>query len=296
MAKTLNVNGTQMANVTANGVPINRVYINGVLVFEKTTPVTDELTIDPEAIGISSDQQSYTIDVFSNTDWDVSEQLSEASLSASSGSGNGTITVKVLENTSSSERVRSFSFYAGDLIVTHTFTQEGIPEVLTIDPTSQPVSNAEETYTIDVTSNTSWTASEDLSWASFVGIPSGSGNGSVTVKVNPNSSSSTRTGKIIFTTENINVEHTINQAATPPPFNDGELNEHTVSNSSTSFGACNGSVNKTVYSQSINFSNSSILYNESNGATRANAGFYSKGSSVIECGNEGNVINSGFCQ
>ena len=35
MAKTLNVNGTQMANVTANGVAMDRVYMNGVLVFEK---------------------------------------------------------------------------------------------------------------------------------------------------------------------------------------------------------------------------------------------------------------------
>ena len=44
MAKTLNVNGTQMANVTANGVAMNRVYMNGVLVFEKSSRTGIELS------------------------------------------------------------------------------------------------------------------------------------------------------------------------------------------------------------------------------------------------------------
>jgi len=212
MAKTLNVNGTQMANVTANGVSMNRVYMNGVLVFEKTTPVTDELTISP---------------------------------------------------------------------------------------TLKTVSSSSQNYDIAVTSNTTWTASEGLTWVEFVGLPSGSQNGIVTVSVDPNSSTSDRSGDITFTTGSqsgsVTETHTLTQQPTPPPFNEGELNEHTVSNSSTSSGACSGSINKTVYSQSIDFSSSSILYNESNGATRANAGFYSKDSSVLECNSSGVVTSSGFC-
>jgi hypothetical protein len=243
MPKTLNVNGTQMESVTANGVSMNRVYMNGVLVFEKTISVTDELTIDPEAIGISSDQQSYTINVFSNLDWDVSEQLSEASLSASSGSGNGTITVTVLENKSSSERVRSFSFYAGDLIVTHTFTQEAAPEPapepepnpdpFRIDPTINEVNAGISTYHIEVISSSSWSVVNSLEWIN-VNPKFGSNNATVTVGVSSNQSTDFRTGTFTFTTGSETVTHQVNQfgqqggggntgggGSTPPPGDGG---------------------------------------------------------------------------
>ena len=85
-----------------------------------------------------------------------------------------------------------------------------ITDELTISPTSRTVNSSEQGDAINVISNTSWTISESLSWAS-VNTSSGSGNETVFLTVIENTSNSSRTGTITFTTGQVTATHTITQ-------------------------------------------------------------------------------------
>ncbi|MCB1229279.1 MAG: hypothetical protein KDN19_03380 [Verrucomicrobiae bacterium] len=164
-------------------------------------------SIAPTSKTVSTAAQSYDITVTSNTSWSVSESLSWASVSPTSGTGNDTVTVSVTENTIVASR-------NGNLDIggqTHSLTQQGVPPVTTIDPTTKNVDETAQTYTIDVTSNTSWTVSESLAWAS-VSPTSGTGNDTLTVTIAENTSTSSRNGTLTIGTES----HALTQDGAPP--------------------------------------------------------------------------------
>jgi len=264
---------------------------------------TDTLTISPtSASSQANNPSSQSVGVTSNASWSVTTTPpSWFTISGGSGSNNGSFTVNPATNTTFSSRSFTLTVQTqGATPASATFTISQVQnDELTINPPNKGVSNAAQNYDIAVTSNTTWTVSEGLNWAEFIGTPDGSGNGSVTVKVLSNSSSSDRSGSITFTTGSqsgsVTKTHTITQAATPPPFNPGELTAHNVSTGSTASQACNDTPSGIVYSQSSNFGSSSTLYSSSRGETKASSGFYSKDSSVLEVGNNGVVSNSGFC-
>ena len=70
-----------------------------------------------------------------------------------------------------------------------------VTSFVTMTPVSKTAASAGESYDIAVTSNTDWTVTESLDWAS-VSLASGSGNGTVTVIVDANITTSPRSGTI----------------------------------------------------------------------------------------------------
>ena len=74
---------------------------------------------------------------------------------------------------------------------------DGVPtvELLSINPISKSTVSAGESYDIAVTSNTDWTVTESLDWAT-VSLASGSGDSTVTVTVDANTAMGARSGTI----------------------------------------------------------------------------------------------------
>jgi hypothetical protein len=95
---------------------------------------------------------------------------------------------------------------------THSLTQNGTAAATTISPTSNTVDATAQSYVITVTSNTSWTAGSNQTWAT-VSPASGSNNGTVTVSVAANASTSSRSATITIGGQT----HSLTQNGTAAP-------------------------------------------------------------------------------
>jgi len=84
-----------------------------------------------------------------------------------------------------------------------------VVDELEINPGTIEVDICPQTYDIIVTSNTSWTVSESLNWATL-STTSGSGDDTITVTLLENTSG-IRSGTITFSTADVTVNHTITQ-------------------------------------------------------------------------------------
>jgi hypothetical protein len=122
-----------------------------------------------------------------------------------------TFNYAVAENTSTSVRTGNFTFTAGDITQILTVTQAAAAASTSISPATEIVANSGVSYDIAVSSNTSWTAASDQSWAT-VSPESGSNNGAVTVTVAANTATISRVATITIGGET----HTLTQDAALP--------------------------------------------------------------------------------
>ena len=178
------------------------------------------VTIDPISKSTVSGGESYDITVTSNTDWTVTESLDWASVSPASGSGNGTVTVTVGANITTSPRSGTITI-GGQA---HSLSQDGAAAFVAIDPISKSTVSAGESYDITVSSNTYWTATESLDWAS-VSPASGSGDSTVTVTVDANTTTSPRSGTITIGEQ----AHSLSQNGAAPFVTIDPISKSTVS-------------------------------------------------------------------
>nr|NQU90825.1 hypothetical protein [Bacteroidota bacterium] len=81
---------------------------------------------------------------------------------------------------------------------------------LTLDPTNENVSSSPGNYTVDLSSNVTWTISESCDWVTCTPM-SGNNNGSFTVTYSENTSINSRSCDITVSNGDISEIHTINQ-------------------------------------------------------------------------------------
>lgn len=86
------------------------------------------------------------------------------------------------------------------MAVVISFTGCKKEELLTLSPTSQSLTKDAGSFSINVTSNTSWTATADQTWLT-VGTASGEDNGAISVTYQENTTESSRSGNITVTTK-----------------------------------------------------------------------------------------------
>jgi hypothetical protein len=179
--------------------------------------------------------------------------------------------------------IKISDFYGASAVTTET---------LSVSPVSNSVPSNATTYTVQVSSNTNWTFSSNVSW-----LPSSlsqhNGNVNVSINVASNNSSSSRNGVITFTTVNdgITATHQVTQSAPTLVYN-----VYTVSFSSNISSACSGSLSTTVYSTASTFSSSSKLFIDNGGNTPVSGGYYSNGFEVLVVDSNGNVTSNGICR
>ncbi len=182
----------------------------------------NQLSVSPTSLNVGSDSGQASFNVSSNTNWNASKTASWFWLSPENGTGNGTVQVNYQENTSTSSRSATITVSANGVANrTVTITQAGaMPSpFLSTNLTNLNYDAPGGSRAINVSSNISWTASDNSSWLIITPV-SGSNNGSITVTAQANSSTNSRTGSVTLKGNGVSdvVINIAQSGATPAPF------------------------------------------------------------------------------
>jgi parallel beta-helix repeat protein len=152
---------------------------------------TNSLTVTPSNQNVSSDAGSINFSINSNTHWTVSDNADWLSVNPPSGNNNGTLIATFSGNSSTSPRVGTITFASEGLSPQYvTITQSAI-NALSVIPYNQDVGSDAGSTTFNITSNTSWTVSDNADWMS-VAPTNGTGNGTLTATFTANSLATSR--------------------------------------------------------------------------------------------------------
>ncbi len=225
---TLNLSGgtgnaTLIASYTENTAASQRTAtitvtggIPGYTQLTRTVTVTQAgkptLTVTPSDRQVSNNSGSVPFYVTSNVSWNVTDHSSWLTVSPISGSGNGTLTATYSANSSGDPRVGTITVTDGEIVNTVSVTQSGTE--LYVSPANRSVSNTSGKTSFTVTSNASWSVSDNVSWLT-VSPTKGSGNGTLDAAFTENISANERTGTITVTSGGIIAKATVTQAPAP---------------------------------------------------------------------------------
>jgi hypothetical protein len=183
------------------------------------------LSINQSAISATYTAGTYAVAVTSNTTWTAAvntDATAWCSLSPASAAGNGTVTVNVTENAATITRAATVTIVAGSLTRTISLSQAanpGPPPALTVNPPSINAPFTAGSYSVVVTSNTTWTAAvntDATAWCSL-SPASAAGNGTVTVNVTENAATITRAATVTIAAGSLTRTISLSQAANPGP-------------------------------------------------------------------------------
>jgi len=160
---------------------------------------------------------STTFEILSNLDWTATESTAWFTISPGSGTGNGVLTVNYQANTTFIPRTGQILLTADgvdDVIL--TVNQAAMEPTLSVTPAIRNVTAPAGQTTFSLTSNTSWTVSESVSWFS-VSPMSGTNNKTLVVTYQENTSLTSRTGQITISASGVpDVVVTVSQAGATP--------------------------------------------------------------------------------
>ena len=199
-------NGTVTLTASANTAATTRsatVTISGTGVTSQTVTVTQAatptITVSATALNVSVAAGSLaTFTVTSNLAWSTLSSQTWLSVNPSSGTAGGptTVTVTATANTSTTTRSAIVTISGtGATSKTVTITQAGTGLSLLVSPTTMSIAASVSTASFDITSNTTWTVSDDQTWLS-VTPASGSNNGVVTISATENKGNLARTSTV----------------------------------------------------------------------------------------------------
>jgi hypothetical protein len=197
-------NGTVTIKCDPNTSTVARtgsITISGIGAASKTINFTQAglapvLNVTPSALTFQDTGGTQQISIESNMTWTLSESLTFVSLSATSGSNNRIIDVICQPNTSASKRTGTMTL-SGPGVPTKTISisQNAAVPSLSVSPKELSYDQSGGNKTLSITSNTSWSVIESLSYVS-VSQTTGANNANITVTCQSNSSSVSRSGVI----------------------------------------------------------------------------------------------------
>ena len=161
---------------------------------------------------------------------------------------------------------------------------------LTISSSSNTVTKEAGDYTIQILSNTDWTVSDNQTWTTQ-SPTNGFGDTTLTITRSENLTTTERVAIIEVQAGSVVRTHTLTQV----PLASSQIFPHDLRQGSTKDDACNETFSQTYYTDNERFSNSTVIFFDSNGTNPVNASFYAKAISVLETNNNGEVISSQPC-
>lgn len=152
-----------------------------------------------------------------NISYSITSDNKDISFNVTSGNTNQEITFNISENDTTSNVVYIIrATYNNGFTKTFTINQLAA-EYLKISPETITVNGNQNTYAVEVSSNTDWSIEIDPVYDTYVSASpsSGSGNASVTLSVSTNITNQQRIGELVFKTVdgNISVDHVVTQLA-----------------------------------------------------------------------------------
>jgi Viral BACON domain/Secretion system C-terminal sorting domain len=188
------------------------------------TQAAGTLTIAPANVNVGPTNGTITLTVTSNIAWTASDNVSWLSLSTTRGSNNSNITASFSTN-SGAARTAVITVTGGGITSTMTVTQAA--PTLTVSPTTLSVGSTSGTATVTVTSNTTWTASDNATWLT-VSPSSGSNDGTLTLTFAANTGT-TRNATLTVRTSSLTRTVAVTQRTTgQSPTADGNIEEEQV--------------------------------------------------------------------
>jgi hypothetical protein len=172
----------------------------------------DYLSVTPSSQFVSYAAGNTSFSILSNVSWSVYDDASWLTVNPSNGSNNATLTATYSENSSSNQRTGTITISGNGMTRTVTVIQDGHSSALTVSPSDRIVSNSAGSTTFSISSNSSWTVSDDASWLT-VSPASGSNNGTITANFTENSSTSQRVGTITINGGGLTKTVTVSQAS-----------------------------------------------------------------------------------
>ncbi|MFZ4427117.1 MAG: BACON domain-containing protein [Saprospiraceae bacterium] len=159
----------------------------------------NNLSVSPTTMSFTSAGGAQSVAVTSNTTWTITGKPDWITLSTVSGSNNGTVTVTAAPNGTASVRNAVLTFSAPGVTNRNvSITQQSASTALGVSPTSLSFPTAGGILPLSITSNTTWTATESLSWLSL-SASGGTNSGTINVSCTANPDTAVRTGIITFT-------------------------------------------------------------------------------------------------
>jgi hypothetical protein len=174
-----------------------------------SVPVTS-VTVSPTSLSYSSAAGSQTVNVTSNTSWNVSDDRSWITTSGSSGSGNGSFTVSATANTGAA-RSGTVTVVGGTVTRTISVSQAATGEI-SLSPSSLSLPSTSGTHNVTVTSPGSWSATKTDSWITSI-TSSGTTGGNLAVTVAENTTGNSRSGNITVTSGSVNSTLSVTQTS-----------------------------------------------------------------------------------
>ena len=238
-------NGSFMATYTANSASSSRTAtitvsgpgVTSQIVTVVQAGVSSTLSVTPANQNVG-DASGYTVfAVSSNISWSASDNAAWLTLSPASGTGNGNLTATFSANTSANPRTATITVTgSGVSNQVVTVVQAGVSPTLAVAPTNQNVSDAAGNTSFAVSSNISWSASDNAAWLTL-SPASGSGNGNITATFTANTSANPRTATITVSGTGVsNQVVTVVQVGVSPSLVVTPSNQNVLSGSgSTSF-------------------------------------------------------------
>jgi mannan endo-1,4-beta-mannosidase len=173
---------------------------------------TNNLNVSSATLSFGSAASSSAIAVTANVSWTVADNQTWLSASPASGANNGSFTVSATANTGSASRTGTVTVSGGGVTRTVAVTQSGtIATTLTLSTASLALGSGASTGTFAITSNTSWTVTDDQGWIT-ASPASGSNNATVTVSATANTATTSRTGTVTVSGGSITRTVSVTQA------------------------------------------------------------------------------------
>ncbi|MGV8136015.1 MAG: BACON domain-containing protein [Mangrovibacterium sp.] len=181
------------------------------------------ISLDKTTQSVSSAAGSFTLNVTTNgSEWTTSGVADWISLTPSSGNGSKTITVNYQSNPNAVGKEAVITFTSGASTKTLIVTQAAAQATISLDKTTQSVSSAAGSFTLNVTTNGSeWTTSGAADWISLT-PSSGTGSKTITVNYQKNSTLEGRKSQIVFSVGKESKTLTITQSTQVDPNEGGE--------------------------------------------------------------------------
>jgi len=156
---------------------------------------TKELSVSPTNQDVEPAAGNTTFSISSNTSWTIADDADWLTVDPVSGSGNGTITATFTANTMTSPRIATITISGTEASSQQVTVTQGEMKFLTVTPSNQNVEPAAGSTTFRISSNTSWTITDDAGWLTINPV-SGTGNRTVTATFTANTLTSSRTATI----------------------------------------------------------------------------------------------------
>jgi len=179
----------------------------------QAAPTANNLTLSQTSLSFASAAASSAVNVTANVSWTVTDDQTWLSASPTSGSNNGSFTVSATANTGTTSRTGTVTVTGGGLTRTVAVTQAGTTaSTLTVSATSLALASSASTGTFSITSNVSWTVTDDQTWIT-VSPASGVSNATVTVSAIANTATTSRSGTVTVSGGSITRTVAVTQAA-----------------------------------------------------------------------------------